>query len=81
MLRSTPLKADPNQALVDVEYQEVGTYVNGEWITTRRLNGDEGSGSRGIRNGLAQANDVGTMRFQKNATGAYRIVRIKFYHY
>lgn len=43
MLSFTPLKANRNKPFIDMEYMDEETYDNGKWITTRRLNGDEGT--------------------------------------
>lgn len=80
-LTFTPLNPDPNQPMVDVTYLEEGNFVNGKWLTTRRLNGDEGTGGGGIGVVAPKNTKVGTLRFQKNAKGDYSIVRIKFFKY
>ncbi len=80
-LTFTPVKADAQKPNMDVDFLEEGAFVNGKWVATRRLNGDEGTGGGSIGSlGLKNPN-VGTLRFQKNATDDYSIVRIKFYRY
>jgi hypothetical protein len=80
-LTFTPLNTDSNQPMVDVDFLEEGMFVNGKWVTLRRLNGDEGTGGGGIGSVVSKNTQVGTLRFQKNTTGEYSIVRIKFYRY
>jgi beta-galactosidase GanA len=81
MLSFNPLKPDKNKPLIDVEYLDEGTFINGSWVTTRRLNGDEGTG--GGDYGFGSGNPVrsGTMRFQIQPDGAYSIIRFKMYNY
>ncbi len=52
-----------------------------KWQSTRRLNGDEGTGGGPISIFAQKDTQAGMLRFQKNATGNYSIVRIKFYRY
>jgi beta-galactosidase GanA len=73
--------ADHQQAQVDVDFMEEGTYVNGKWVVTRRLNGDEGTGGGGIGVVAPKNTRVGTLRFQKSPTDDYSIVHIKFFRY
>jgi hypothetical protein len=65
---------------LDVEYLDEGTFVNGKWVTTRRLNGDEGTGGGDYGFGFKKGN-FATLRFQSSPTGDYRIVRFKIYKY
>jgi beta-galactosidase GanA len=65
---------------IDVEYFDEGTFVNGKWVTTRRLNGDEGTGGGDYGFGFKQGN-YGMIRFQPSPTGDYSIVRFKMYRY
>lgn len=80
-LTFTPLKTNPQKAHVDVDFMEEGKFVNSEWITRRRLNGDEGTGGGPIGSFAPKNTRVGTLRFQKSVSDDYSIVRIKFYRY
>ncbi|QHT65461.1 glycoside hydrolase family 42 [Rhodocytophaga rosea] len=80
-LTFTPQNPDPQKPQVDVEFLEEGKFVKGKWVTTRRLNGDEGTGGGGIGVVAPKNTKVGSLRFQKNPTDEYSIVRIKFYSY
>jgi hypothetical protein len=80
-LTFTPLTANPKKPNVDVDFMDEGTFVKGKWVTTRRLNGDEGTGGGSIGSFGLKNTQVGTLRFPKNATNEYSIVRIKFYKY
>ena len=80
-LTFTPLNADPQKAHIDVDYMDEGKFVNGKWITIRRLNGDEGTGGGDIGGFGIRNTRVGTLRFQKNAMDDYSVVRIRFYKY
>jgi hypothetical protein len=80
MLSFTPLKANGNKPFIDVEYMDEGTYVNGKWITTRRLNGDEGTGGGDYGFGF-DTNIAGSLRFQRQPADAYSVLRFKMYSY
>lgn len=80
-LTFTPLTVDPKKAQVDVDYLEEGSFVNDKWTTTRRLNGDEGTGGGSIGSFALKNTKVGNLRFPKNDRNEYSIVRIKFYRY
>jgi len=79
-LSMVPLENDPAKPLLDVEYLDEGTFNNGKWITTRRLNGDEGTGGGDYGFGFSN-NKTAVMRFQKNANGDCSIIRYKIYKY
>ena len=79
-LSFTPTSPDPNKQLIDIEYMDEGTFVNGKWLTTRRLNGDEGTGGGDYGFGFS-TNKAGTLKFPKNADGRYTIIRFKMYRY
>jgi hypothetical protein len=79
-LSMVPLKTDPGKPLLDVEYLDEGTFVNGKWVTTRRLNGDEGTGGGDYGFGFSN-NKTAMMRFQKKANGDCSIIRFKIYRY
>jgi beta-galactosidase GanA len=80
MLLFNPLKANEKKQFIDVEYMDEGTYINGKWVTTRRLNGDEGTGGGDYGFGFS-TNKAGNLRFQKQPDDAYSIVRFKMYSY
>jgi hypothetical protein len=77
-LTFTPLQQTGK--IIDVEYFDEGTFKNGKWVTTRRLNGDEGTGGGDWGFGFKQGN-YGMIRFQPSPTGDYSIVRFKMYRY
>ena len=77
-LTFTPLQQDGKT--LDVDYFDEGTFVNEKWVTTRRLNGDEGTGGGDYGFGFKKGN-VAVLRFQPSPTGDYSIVRFKMYRY
>jgi hypothetical protein len=81
MLTFNQLKPDKNKPLIDVQYLDEGTFVNGKWVTTRRLNGDEGTGGGDYGFGSGLPIRSGTMRFQRQPDDAYSIIRFKMYNY
>jgi hypothetical protein len=81
MLSFNPLKPDKKKPFIDVEYLDEGTFINGKWVTTRRLNGDEGTGGGDYGFGTGNSATSGTMRFQRQPDGAYSIIRFKMYIY
>lgn len=74
----TPLQQDDKT--LDIDYLDEGTFVNDKWVTTRRLNGDEGTGGGDYGFGFKKGNSA-ALRFQPSPTGDYRIVRFKIYKY
>jgi len=70
----------PDGRNLDVEYFDEGTFVNGKWVTTRRLNGDEGTGGGDYGFGFGNTS-VASLRFQPQSSGDYSIVRFKIYRY
>jgi hypothetical protein len=66
--------------IIDVDYLDEGTFVNGKWVTTRRLNGDEGTGGGDYGFGFKKGN-YGMIRFKPSPTNDYSIVRFKMYRY
>ncbi len=80
-LTFTPSTGNAQKLQVDVDYMDEGKFINGKWVATRRLNGDEGTGGGDIGGFGFKNTKVGTLRFQKNATGDYSIVKIKLYTY
>jgi beta-galactosidase GanA len=77
-LTFTPLQEDGKT--LDVEYMDEGTFVNGKWVTIRRLNGDEGTGGGDYGFGFKTGNSA-FLKFQPSATGDYSIVKFKIYRY
>ncbi|WP_293683645.1 DUF5597 domain-containing protein [Spirosoma sp. 48-14] len=73
-----PLQEDGKT--LDVDYLEEGTFVNGKWLTLRRLNGDEGTGGGDYGFGFKKGNQA-LLTFQRSPTNDYRIVRFKMYKY
>jgi beta-galactosidase GanA len=80
-LSFNPLKPDEQKPFIDVEYMDEGTFVDGNWLTTRRLNGDEGTGGGDYGFGSGNPIKAGTLKFQKQPDDAYSIVRFKMYRY
>ncbi len=80
-LTFTPLNSESQKSHLDVDFMDEGSFVNGKWVTVRRLNGDEGTGGGPIGSFAPKNTKVGTLRFQKNQMDDYSIVRIKFYRY
>ena len=56
------------------------SFVNGKWITIKRLNGDEGTGGGDYGFGFNKGFS-GMLKFQPSATGNYNIVKFKLYGY
>lgn len=81
MLSFNPLKADEKKPFFDVEYMDEGTFVNGKWMTTRRLNGDEGTGGGDYGFVTGKPMTSGTLRFQRQPDDTYSIIRFKMYRY
>jgi len=77
-LTFTPLQQDGKS--LDVEYFDEGTFVNDKWVTTRRLNGDEGTGGGDYGFGFKIGNSA-SLKFQPSPTGNYSIVKFKMYRY
>lgn len=80
-LTFNPLKPDVNKPYIDVEYMDEGTFVNGKWQTTRRLNGDEGTGGGDYGFGSGETTRVGRFKFQRHSDDAYSIIRFKMYKF
>jgi len=76
----TPVKTDVQKPKIDIEYMDEGTFVNGKWITIRRLNGDEGTGGGDYGFGFNKGYS-GLLRFPASSTGNYNIVKFKMYRY
>lgn len=81
MLTFDPVKPDPLRKFIDVEFMDEGTFVDGRWITTRRLNGDEGTGGGDYGFGTGRSMTSGRLNFQPQPGDEYSIVRFKMYRY
>lgn len=79
-LTFTPLNPDAQKPKVDVEYSDEGSFINGKWIRTRRLNGDESRGGGDYGFGFNKGYS-GLFIFQPSVTGDYSIVKFKMYRY
>ncbi len=79
-LSFTPLHTDARQPKIDVTYMDEGIFVNENWVTTRRLNGDEGTGGGDYGFGFNKGYSA-LFKFQPSPTGAYKIVKYKLYRY
>jgi hypothetical protein len=79
-LTFTPLNKDSQKPKVDVEYSDEGSFINGKWVRTRRLNGDEGRGGGDYGFGFNKGTS-GLFIFQPSLTGDYSIVKFKMYRY
>ncbi len=75
------LKADEGKPFFDVEYMDEGIFVNGKWLATRRLNGDEGTGGGDYGFGSGKPPKYGILRFQRQPDDNYSIIRFKMYRY
>ena len=80
-LSFNPLMPEANKPFIDVEYMDEGTFINGKWMTTRRLNGDEGTGGGDYGFGTGNPMKAGTLNFQRQPDDDYSIVRFKMYRY
>ena len=76
-----PLKPDPKKRFIDVEYMDEGTFKDGLWVTTRRLNGDEGTGGGDYGFGTGRSMTTGRLNFQPQPGDAFSIIRFKMYRY
>jgi hypothetical protein len=79
-LSFTPLNTDVKKPKIDVAYMDDGSFINNIWVTTRRLNGDEGTGGGDYGFGYNKGN-AALLRFKLSATGDYNIVKFKMYRY
>ena len=79
-LTFTPLNKDAQKPKVDIEYSDEGSFINGKWVRTRRLNGDEGRGGGDYGFGFNKGYS-GLFMFQPSATGDYSIIKFKMYRY
>jgi hypothetical protein len=81
MLTFNPLFPDERRPFIDVEYLDEGTFMGGKWLTTRRLNGDEGTGGGDYGFGTGATTKSGRIRFQRQPDDAFSIVRFKLYKF
>jgi len=67
--------------LLDVEFMEEGSFINGEWKATRRLNGDESFGSMGGDAGFGFKSDptIATVVFPPS--DKFNVLRFKIVKY
>jgi hypothetical protein len=79
-LSFTSLSTDLKKPKIDVAYMDDGSFINNKWVTTRRLNGDEGTGGGDYGFGYNKGN-AALLRFKLSATGDYNIVKFKLYRY
>jgi hypothetical protein len=79
-LSFTPLKTDAQKPKIDIEYMDEGSFVNGKWLPTRRLNGDEGTGGGDYGFGFSKGYTA-SVKFQSSPTGNYNILKFKLYKY
>jgi hypothetical protein len=79
-LSFTPLNTDARKPKIDIEYMDEGSFVNGKWVTTRRLNGDEGTGGGDYGFGFNKGY-IAIVKFPPSPTGKYNILKFKLYKY
>lgn len=75
-----PITPDPQKPLFDVEFLDEGYYKNGKWVTTRRLNGDEGTGGGDYGFGFMNPKNA-YIKFQRQKGDKYSLIRVKFNRY
>lgn len=75
-----PITPDPKKTLLDVEFFDEGYFKNGKWITTRRLNGDEGTGGGDYGFGFMNSKTA-YIKFQRQPGDKYSLVRYKIIKY
>lgn len=79
-LKFESLKPNSDKPYIDTDYMDEGTFGKNGWITTRRLNGDEGTG--GGDYGFGHKNTkTGYLQFQKQPNDRYSILKFKLYRY
>lgn len=81
MLSFDPVRPDPERKFIDVEFMDEGTFADGRWVTTRRLNGDEGTGGGDYGFGTGRSMTSGRLNFQPQPGDEYSIIRFKMYRY
>ena len=72
-LSFTPLQ--PDGKILDVDFLDEGTFVDGKWVTTRRLNGDEGTGGGDYGFGFGSGGVSAALKFRPSTNGDYSIVK------
>ncbi len=80
-LTFVPVRPDPKRKFIDVEFMDEGTFVNGSWVSTRRLNGDEGTGGGDYGFGTGRSMTSGRLNFMPQPGDEYSIIRFKMYRY
>jgi len=75
-----PIAPDPKMPLFDVAFLDEGYFKNGKWITTRRLNGDEGTGGADYGFGFMNTKTA-YIKFQRQKGDKYSLVRFKISKY
>ena len=78
-LTFNPVKPDEKKPNVDVVFMDEGIFVDGKWVTLRRLHGDEGTGGGDYGFGTGKPITAGTVRFSRQPGDAYSIIRFKMY--
>jgi hypothetical protein len=73
--------AKPALPLLDVELMEEGSFINGEWKATRRLNGDESFSSMGGDAGFGFKNDPTTATVVFPPSDEFSVLRFKIFKY
>ena len=75
-----PITPDIKKSLLDVEFMDEGYFKEGKWITTRRLNGDEGTGGGDYGFGFMN-NKNAYIKFQRQKGDKYSLLRFKISKY
>lgn len=71
-----PLVSNPADVLLDIEFMEEGYFSNGEWKSTRRLNGDEAFSSIGGDAGFGfKDSTIATVSFP--SSDEFSVIRFK----
>ncbi len=79
-LSFTPLTTNPAKPKIDIAYTDDGSFVNGKWVTARRLNGDEGTGGGDYGFGYNKGY-VASLKFHPSSADNYSIIKLKLYSY
>lgn len=81
MLAFDPVSPDSKRKFIDVEFMDEGTFIDGRWVTTRRLNGDEGTGGGDYGFGTGRSQTTGRLNFQPQPGDSFSIIRFRMYRY
>jgi len=81
MLTFDPVSLDNKGKFIDVEFMDEGTFIDGRWVTERRLNGDEGTGGGDYGFGTGRSLTSGRLNFQPQPGDSFSIIRFKMYRY